>query len=715
MREIWVAVTLFLILLLPVGAFADEFSGKSISQEWRVIDPKGLSEVRQMNGVLAVISVEGSQQNQASDGGVKLLRDALDGEWIIETDLVEKKVRDGEYLHGLVVWKDAQNYLSFGCAGNLAVVRGVMDGQDTGVIAKGTMARYLRVRKITRGQEHATYHFYISESGYQAFRYIGSFADERDRLSDADYGLIGGSGKPGSAAYDSFTERLPLGEFDAFFSGRLDGVWTLCEGIRASQNNALKLSGTPQSPAIALRAAFCDNWTIDTGLQSRADGAAVNGLMVFRDDENYLLFGARGESEIAAILCQNGVRTELSSVASADTRFAIEKKDHRYTLRHSLDASVWQDAYVFTDEDNLLEGAQYGYGALDESSVNVTYGFFRERQTPNGRIVGVERVNEIGQVLGKGENVINDTSNIGFLGADLGHFVDAGDQVYQMFGDSNSAVNQSGRFWSNTLTVIRDDMPEDGLTFSKIISRINGSAKEVISAKHVDYNEITCIPNTGVLISDRLYYHYMSVYHWNGAGHWDVNGSGWAWSDDGGENFHREPLCFAGDDGFVITCALKEGGYVYLFGIPSSKFEGVRLARFKEEDILHTDRYEYCAGEDANGQAIWSKNVRDAKIVIPGCAGEFCVIYHPGIERYLILNQNVHSMDIELRESDRLTGGFGAPVTLVDHTNPAYNAYIYSPNTLSRFLRDDGRTLYFTLTRWNPYMVYWEKAELLIK
>lgn len=717
MKDIGVFLALMLILLLPLGARADEFSGKEIGREWRVVDPRGLCEVRQRNGVLAVMSGEGSRQNKDCDGGVKLLRDALAGEWIIETDLIERKVADGEYLHGLVVWKDARNYLSFGCAGNLAVARGVIGGEDTGVIAKGTMARYLRVRKITRGLDHAAYHFYIAENGYQSFRYIGSFFDDGDALDGAEYGLIGSSGKAGSAAYDSFTDRLPVGEFDAFFSGRLDGLWTLSDGVRASQSNALKLSGTAEaSSALALRAPYADDWTMDTSLQSRSDGAAVNGLIVYQNEENFLLLGARGQDEIAAIARVNGEQTEIAATNGADTRFRIEKRGGVYALSHSTDGSEWRELCAFTDQSGALTGARYGFGAVGgEGGINVSYGFFREKRTPEGIVAGVKRVTEIGPMIGAGERVVNDTSAYGWLGADLGHFVDAGDKVYMMFGDSNSAVNQSGRFWSNTLTVIEDDAPEDGLTFSRVITGNSGGVKEVITAKHADYDEVTCIPNTGVLIGDRLYYHYMSVYHWNDAGHWDVNGSGWAWSDDGGESFTREPLCFAGDDGFVITCALRADGYVYLYGIPSSKFEGVRLARFKEEDILRFDRYEYCAGEDNGGNAVWSGDIRDAAVVIPGCTGEFCVFWHPVIGRYLILNQNVHTMDIELRESDRLAGGFGAPVTLVDHTVPAYNAFIYSPNTLSRYVREEGRALYFTLTRWNPYVVYWEKAELALR
>lgn len=709
-----IGILLLVLCLLPGAALCDEFSGKTIGDVWTVIAHTG--DVQQQNGRLTLTTAGDCRQNAACNGGVKVLREALEGEWIIETDQVEKTIQGQECQQGMVIWKDENNYLAFGSAGKRSKVQGVIGGVDTGLIARGSSMRYMRIRKITRGQEYATYHFYTSGSGYQTLQWIGKYEDTTHALDGAMYGLIAASELESGAVYDSFTERLPVGEFDAFPGQQMDGIWTLDAGVRGSTGKALRLSGTPESlPQLALRPAYCEDWVIDTSLLERMGGDAVNGLLVQKDAQNFLLLGARGKEEVTAILCRGGAAEELASVPSADTRFLIRKEGNEYVLCHSQDASEWSELCRLTDADGVLDGARYGFGCWGDAFAGASYGFFRERQTPDGDILGVKRLTEIGQVLGRGDDVINNTAEKGFLGADLGHFLESGDKVYQMFGDSNTDVNQNGVFWSNTLAVIADEDPSDGLTFESIVSEPSGKPREVIKARHKDYDEVTCIPNTGVAVGDRLYYHYMSVFHWMPEGHWDVNGSGWAWSDDGGESFTREPLCFAGDSGFIITCALRQEGYIYLYGIPSSKFEGVRLARFREEDILDESKYEYCMGEDETGAALWSADVEDAVEVIPGCTGEFCVIQHPQTGKYLILNQNVHTMDIELRQSDRPTGGFGAPVTLVDHTIPAFSEYIYSPNTLARYLVDGGKTLYFTMTRWNPYMVYWEKADLILR
>ena len=715
MRKImW--MVLLALCLLPCAAFTDEFSGKSMDEAWMVLDLAGSNIVSQQEGCLAINTVEGSQQNATANTGVKVLRKALQGEWIIETDQIETTIHDQESLHGLVIWADENNYIVLGTAGKRAKVQGVIGGQDTGLIARESAMRYMRVRKITRGKDYATYHFYVGGSGYQSLQWIGQYEDTTHALDEAMYGLLSASALEGGAVYDSFTERLPIGEFDAFIGRQPDGIWELGTGVKGTLSKSLRLSGTEEAlPQLALRYGFCEDWVIDTNLLYRPDTEAINGLLVARDERNFLLFGARGNDQVTAIMCRNGAVQELAAIESDHCRFLIMKEGDKYILCHSRDASEWMELCCYADDQGILKRARYGFGCWGDALAEVSYGFFRERQTPDGQILGVKCLTEIAQVLGRGEEVINNTSEIKFLGADLGHFLDAGDRVYQMFGDSNTSMNQAGTFWSNSLAVIEDDDPSDGLTFSRIISDPDGTPKEVIKSRHINYDEVTCIPNTGVIVGDRIYYHYMSVHHWMPEGHWDVNGSGWAWSDDGGENFTREPLCFAGDSGFIITCALKQDDYIYLYGTPSSKFEGVRLARFREEDILDESKYEYCTGEDENGNTLWSPHVKDAVEVIPGCTGEFCVIYHPQIDRYLMLNQNVHTMDIELRESACLTGGFGAPVTLVDHTIPRFNEYVYSPNTLSRYLADDGRSMYFTMTRWNPYMVYWEKAELLLR
>lgn len=84
---------------------------------------------------------------------------------------------------------------------------------------------------------------------------------------------------------------------------------------------------------------------------------------------------------------------------------------------------------------------------------------------------------------------------------------------------------------------------------------------------------------------------------------------------------------------------LNEDGYVYGLGIgkPVAWKNGIYLTRVEKDGILDYGSYEYYIGMDG-GNPKWSGSQSDAEM-LEGLEtpGQFSAIYHPGIDRYLLL------------------------------------------------------------------------------
>src|SRR6478752_9303415 len=123
----------------------------------------------------------------------------------------------------------------------------------------------------------------------------------------------------------------------------------------------------------------------------------------------------------------------------------------------------------------------------------------------------------------------------GVDGTDLGSSFLYDNKIYIVFGDTFGDAKSDWR--SNVMAISSDNDPADGVTFDRMIVDTPGHAKELLPAKHVEGEEVTVIPTYGVAVGDRLFLHYMSVAHWGAPGHWDLGAAGFAYSDDGGENW----------------------------------------------------------------------------------------------------------------------------------------------------------------------------------
>lgn len=333
---------------------------------------------------------------------------------------------------------------------------------------------------------------------------------------------------------------------------------------------------------------------------------------------------------------------------------------------------------------------------------------------------GVSRLKEIAKLTGPG--AINDTETVGVAGTDLGSMVNIGDRTLFIFGDTfgerdPESFGGQGEFWrSNVAAWTTDDDPSDGITFEGWHSDEVGLAAALIEGDHDDNDaggEVTKIPTYGFAVGDTLYVSYMSVSHWGEPGAWDANYSALITSDDQGESWHPvEDVRWPGDSNFVqfATAQVTDGGadYIYIWGIQSGRFGGVQLMRVKAEKsaVESQDGYEYFAGADG-ATPTWSSEMADAVTVLDGTIGELSLMWSTYLERWVMTYSDAGTAYI--REGATPWGPWGDPIELIPAAD--YPA-LYSPYMNPRYVSDDGRTIYFTLSVWGPYNVFWFSVDL---
>ncbi len=298
-------------------------------------------------------------------------------------------------------------------------------------------------------------------------------------------------------------------------------------------------------------------------------------------------------------------------------------------------------------------------------------------------------------------------------GTDLGILWATGDRrVMIAFGDAyglhwgGSGAGPDTADWrSNVLALSEDKDPEHGLVFTAMIQDRPEHAGELIPARWDD-EEHTVIPTAGVSVGTRQYIHFMSVRHWGVPGVWQTNEAGLAYSDDNGQTWTRAPKPLwkntaAWDDPFQQAAFVKDGGWVYLFGTPNGRRGDISLARVPDHHLLDPDAYQYW-----NGIA-WQAREAAAVPVAKGPAGEVSVAYNSHFRRWLMVSLDLGLHALVLRDAAALTGPWSAPKTLAKAADypGLYGGYI-DP------LHNSGKDLYFTLSQWHPYNVFWMHAVL---
>jgi hypothetical protein len=293
-----------------------------------------------------------------------------------------------------------------------------------------------------------------------------------------------------------------------------------------------------------------------------------------------------------------------------------------------------------------------------------------------------------------GSDSINETAaRWGVNGTDLGHTFEHDAAVYMIFGDTFGRARSDWR--SNVAAVITDDDPSDGLTFDRMIEDKPGHAGVLVSQSMVPGIEVTIIPTYGVSIGDRMVLHYMAVKKWGNPGHWDLDHSGLAYSDDDGQTWTvDENAIWPGDSNFGQVSIVEVGDRLYFFGIPGGRFGGVQIARVGPEQILDLDAYEYWDG------AAWAADTADAKTVLPAPVGELSVRWNAYYQKWVMMYLNEDKYAIVLRTADCLLGPWSEEAIVV--TGEQFPQH-YAPFMLPKW--NDGPEIYFTMSLFGPYDV----------
>lgn len=330
-------------------------------------------------------------------------------------------------------------------------------------------------------------------------------------------------------------------------------------------------------------------------------------------------------------------------------------------------------------------------------------------------VTGVTGVQRVAQLTGPDSP--NKTGRYEVAGQDLGSMFEADGRTWFVFGDTfgqrdAGQYGGEGTEWrSNALAYSTDTDPTDGIRLDGYIVDDRGWAKELLSSEKIDGSEITVIPTNGFAAGGAMYLAFMSVRHWGEPGEWEVNYSGLAKSVDHGQTWTKLPApTWPGDSNFVQVSVTHYEGDLYFWGVTHGRHGGVQLMKVAEQAVETPGAYSYFTGVGGDGRPQWSADRAKARTIVDDQVGELSVAWDAGLSRWLMTYSNGGGSGTTLREGLTPWGPWGSPITLVSSADVPG---LYAPFLLPKFIANGGRTIYFTLSIWGPYNVFWYKADLV--
>ena len=333
------------------------------------------------------------------------------------------------------------------------------------------------------------------------------------------------------------------------------------------------------------------------------------------------------------------------------------------------------------------------------------------------QITGINNFQIVSRLTGPGS--INTTSNVGIGGTDLGHTVNHNGKTYFLFGDTFSGDTPAagGNWRSNVMAWSTDATPANGITFDNWVKDTGGAAREVIASGIG--SPITEIPTGAISVNNRIYAWYMAVNNWGPPGQWTLNRAGLASWQEGATSFSNvSNFSFAGDSNFGMVAAAQRSplensadSNVYLWGTPSGRFGGVKLARVAPASIETQSAYQYYAGTVA-GIPQWVSSELAAASIVPAPVGEMSIMYNPSALAWTMMYFNEMNDTFELRQSATPWGTWSSPLTVA--TSAQAPGGLYAPYMNPLYTENNGQTIYFTMSIWSSYDVYLAKATLAL-
>jgi hypothetical protein len=332
---------------------------------------------------------------------------------------------------------------------------------------------------------------------------------------------------------------------------------------------------------------------------------------------------------------------------------------------------------------------------------------------PQHRLGGVTDVREIAQLTGP--DSANRTDRYAVAGQDLGSMFQAFGKTWFVFGDTfgqraQGMTGGGGTQWrSNTLAFTTDTDPTDGIRLDGYVVDDTGAAREIIASKKVDDDEMTTIPTYGFEANGAMYLAYMSVRHWGDPGEWETNHAGLARSADQGRTWSTlDSPRWAGDSNFVQVSVAHVDADLYFWGVTHGRFGGVQLMKVPEAEVEDQAAYRYFAGVDDGGRPRWSADPGAARTIVDSTVGELSVAHNSYLDRWIMTYTHGDGAGTEIRESATPWGPWGPAFTLLSQDDVPG---LYAPYLLPE--QPAGRTIYFSLSKWGPYNVFWYRADLV--
>lgn len=325
-------------------------------------------------------------------------------------------------------------------------------------------------------------------------------------------------------------------------------------------------------------------------------------------------------------------------------------------------------------------------------------------------VVNQAQTYEVAQENGPGS--INKTAKRwDVYGADLGSMFTYYGRVYVVFGDTFGGPPASPFFsvvhsnWrSNTMAWVNSRaQPRHGLYFSGMVTGPDGEARQLLSSEKVPGVEQTVIPTYGVAVGSTMYLYYMSVKQFGAPGRWACNYSGVAYSTDVGQGWTKDPnVTWGGQSNFGQVALVKQGGFVYVFGIPCGRYGSLELSRVPKGDILQKAAYQYW---DGHGWAL--ARPRGAVSLVKAPVGELSVQWNSFYRKWIMMYLVNPTGQVVLRTSSALTGPWSSAQVVV--TSAKYPE-LYAPYITPKW--DSGPSIWFNMSLYGPYHVVLMHTEL---
>ncbi len=356
-------------------------------------------------------------------------------------------------------------------------------------------------------------------------------------------------------------------------------------------------------------------------------------------------------------------------------------------------------------------------------------------------------------------------SRFGVEGTDLGFSFEHNGKLYFLFGDTNGNSKFSG---ADSIAYTTDTNPEDCITLNFLnLANLSSSSSLAYGlgpqsnpgnvSKVSNYLPITIpgistadyeVPSGGFSANGKMYIFYSTDHTENKI----MGRSILARSNDSGKSFKF--VTNISSDKFINVAPtvvnnidvpgvpLNQGQGVLIWGSGDYRKSDPYLAYVPLNQFEDHTAWRYFSGIQS-GPPSWSENESDAvSLFNQACIGELSVTWNQFLHKWLMLYNCLQPRGINFRVADQPWGPWSQEQVLFDpDVDNGYCHFIhfswesrkcddisdpelvneyggeYAPYVISRFTtgNENGTTIYFVMSTWNPYQVVLMKSTLRLE